>query len=422
MKFDCLVLDLHPNNNEYELAGFFGKRDSLKAQFGVNEVKLRIMWLKYEETSLIFVSMDTLYFPDVVAKYIYGYFKNNFGINENAIICNATHTHSSPNLTLPNFGEINSDYLDSILLTIKENLPQLGQHFKPAKLCYKKIYNNNDNIIGRRRFVWDVFSAFLKRNTLLLPNKEQKIDDHLRLLTLVGENEEIEAVLYNFSCHPVFANNQLISSDFPGVINQVLSSKNISFSMFLQGFCGDIRPNITTHSIKSNSLKQNIKSLLYGYVFRKTTPKDLEQFSNKMASLIFDNLLDGVEVKDKFICHSFSHIFKSETKEVCKEYRVKLCMFKDIMTVSIPAEVLSTYYIFLSEKLPDVNFLPLGYSDGMLGYLPMSGQISEKGYEVTSAINYGWDTHLDTRNLECFANALLVNITHLMREAKQDHA
>ena len=418
MEYDHIEIDLYPNGYECELAGFYS-RDSSDLQYGINEVKLKIIWLKSSDSHLIFVSMDTLYFPESFASYIYQHFDNKYNISSESIICNATHTHSAPNLSLERFGKISNDYLDSVLTALKDQLPKIGSSFQPSEIFFNSIKNTDNNVVSRRRLVRDVFSYFVKKKALLLPNPVMPIDDCLRFLVIKDMAGDVKAVIYNFSCHPVFATTQSISSDFPGLINNIIESQGVRVSMYLQGFCGDLRPNITSSSILSLTFKSYVKSLLYGSVFRKTTPLDLSDFSSKMSRLICGNFSDETCVVNEFQNRSFSYDFKSATGKICQNAVVKLFSFRNVIGVSIPAEVLSSYYLFLREKFPDIVVFPLGFSEGMIGYLPIHNQLSEGGYEVDSAGNYGWDAPFDQENLEAFLNKLVFQIDQLLSEIKQ---
>jgi len=418
MESDCLAVNLHPGSLDYELAGF-AKRDTTKLQYGINEVTLKVFWLRNSGTNLVFVSLDALYFPEFIADYIYLYFSENFNIDQNNIICNATHTHSSPNFSLPYFGKISSRYVDFVISKMELCFSKLGQSFKSCSLTFNEVDNPHKNTIGRRRLVRDVFKCFFNKTMFMLPNINQLIDDRLRILTVIGNNNEIVGVIYNVSCHPVFGTSELISSDFPGLVNSQLEQTNNVFTMFLQGFCGDIRPNITTRSFINQSIKQNVKSLVYGEVFRKTTPNDLQIFSTEIAETLNDNFRGGNKVISKFNSHSFVFSFESYTGKTNKESVIKLFSFDNIVGVSIPAEVLSGYYHLLNKAFPKITFIPLGFSEGMLGYLPLYSQVSEKGYEVTSYKNYGWDSHLDSKNLKKFIDALIKNISQVVSLVKE---
>ncbi len=417
MEFDFAELNVHPNTFNFELAGY-QQRDPAKLQFGINEMKLKLLWLKTPTADLVFVSLDVLYFPEFLAQVIYQYFSEYHDIAQQNIICNATHTHSAPSLSIPYFGKIDNDYVDSILVKVNAWMPQLGQSFKPCQLCFNEVENTAHNTMGRRRYVRDVFKLFLKKNVMLLPNKKQSIDNKIRILSIVGANDTVEAVIYNFSCHPVFATSALISSDFPGVINQNLNTGTVKFSLFLQGFCGDIRPNVTTRSPFSRSWKQNLRVLIYGHVFKKIEPQDLTRFTDKMTALVSNNL-QGQLVSSTFNSHHFEFTFKSVTAQVSKQAVIKLFSMGNLVGVSIPAEVLSSYYDYIKSKFPDIDLLPLGFSDGMLGYLPLYSQIPELGYEVTSAKNYGWDSHLDSDNLKDFVSLLVENISQVLQQDKR---
>jgi hypothetical protein len=417
MEYNHIDIDLYPHGYEIDLAGF-STRDDSNQQYGINEVKLKLLWIKLFDSHLIFVSLDTLYFPESLSEFLYDYFESHYDITSDCIICNATHTHSAPNLALEKFGKISSEYQEYIISEIKQNLITLGSSFKSCELFLKSIKNPNKNIIGRRKIVRDVFSGFIKKHALLLPNAHAPIDNDLRLLVLKDHAGKIKALIYNFSCHPVFATSQATSSDFPGLINQQLASSDIPFSMYLQGFCGDIRPNIATSAKNRLSFKGRVKSLMYGAVFSETTPEDLNLFASEMAGLILSNLDDEKHKISEYKQNSFMYEISSETGNVSQSIVVKLFSFNRVIGVSIPAEVLSSYYLHLRNNFPDTIVIPMGFSEGMIGYLPMYHQLSEGGYEVGSSKNYGWDSPFDSDNLQQFLEVLVYQVDQMLKEIK----
>ncbi|WP_375752251.1 hypothetical protein [Vibrio sp. HN007] len=418
IKFDFLNIDLTPSDDKYDLAGF-GKRDLSEVQFGVREVRMRLVWFKtHSSDDLIVVSLDTLYFPTWLADEIYRYFEEAYGIDSRFIICNATHTHSSPNLTIELFGNVDTVFKNHILNTIKDKMPKLGSNFIKSRLIYSSCDLGKDLLIGRRKCVPDYFNFTFKKKALFLPNEHQVIDNGLRVLSVTDESGRVVSTIFNLSCHPVFASNTKISSDFPGVVSKNLERSGAVFSLFLQGFCGDVRPKVVTKGFFKGTLRQRVKSFLYGDVFGVPTTNDLECFSERVADKVQEVAKSGVELTSEFKAKVFELTLVSDTGAYKKLIKIKLVRLDSVILISIPAEVLSPYLLILKEKFPEFEFLPLGFADDMIGYLPSPRQYLEGGYEVTSSINYGWDSPISESSLRALVDSLCENVSDLLREAK----
>lgn len=415
MQYEYCQIDLFPYDYEYELAGF-SQRHNSEDDFGLEEMKLKLLWLKADNANQIFISLDSLYFPTELSNIFYEYFARVHGVNNQSIIFNATHTHSSPNISLSIFGKVNEEYMQHISSLIKHKLENIGGNFNECELFVNEVNNIDTSLtIGRRNPVRSIKHFLLKKTIQMLPNENQFIDSNIRLLIIKDTKSQLLGLIYNFSCHPVFAKNNRISSDFPGLINAKFEEYNFIFSMFLQGFCGDVRPNIT-HKIRSlKDLKLNIKVLLFKRVFGTATSQDLEVFSDNYFQLMAKKLTCISNKVTKFKQRSFEFEFSSATDLVQKKALIKVVIMNHFIAVSIPAEVLSSYYELLESAFPDFSVLPLGYSEGMIGYLPASNEMDEGGYEVLSAPNYGWDAPLSSNSIKLFEKRLINEIEELVK-------
>ena len=78
--------------------------------------------------------------------------------------------------------------------------------------------------------------------------------------------KEHENAIIQYSCHPVADPNDIVGSDYPGYLRKYLKISQYKNIIFLQGFCGDIRPKVIK---KNNKLKDKFIKLIIGDRFRK---------------------------------------------------------------------------------------------------------------------------------------------------------
>ncbi|NRF64532.1 hypothetical protein [Vibrio coralliilyticus] len=406
MEYSYTSIDVTPAQSSYPLAGF-AKRNLELETFGDSSLYLKFFWLRTSDTNLIIVTLDTLYFPTTLSKLIVSELNKQYGVEESEIIFSATHTHSSPNTSIPKFGEIYEDYLAVLKQPVAEAVSNLSKFFRKCQVEVSlKELGDQAPIIGRRK----TFRVPMlgKMITLMLPNNRQEIDNELRVIKLTSDRDEF--LIYNFSCHPVFNSNNKVSSDFIGVIDKSITQGGVVGSLFLQGFCGDIRPKLISSKEQCRGIKTKLKFLILGGSFRAPNRQDFESFVNFFSSSLkcpsFDRKVDVALFSSK----SFRYEFASESGDSKKSVVVKLFFSFPLVMVSIPAEVLSSYYVALKKTFPNVIFLPMAYGENMIGYLPHHTDFHSGGYEVSSYANYGWDSVISYQSLVGFEKKLFKEI------------
>jgi len=410
--FKKIPLDTKESNGY--LSGF-NKRNKQCEHLGTEELNITILWLKPSIKDIVFISIDTLYIPVQVSIPIYEYLEENFQITSDQIIFNATHTHSSPGIE-ESFDKdmvdmkYTSHICESILKVFKDDMI----NFTEGNIFFQSQKISNKLLISRRKIGRDIKSFFLKRRMLMLPNHTNIIDDDLRLSYIFDIDNNLKVVLYMFSCHPVFNTSNNVSSDFIGDISQKIKEKLNSDSMFLQGFLGDIRPAFTTKNIFDTNIINKFKLLFNQEVFRDFRKKDFDFFCLSLSQDIIStynnikqNPINSIE-QIKTLKKNYTLISNSGKSK--KEFDIKFILINHNLFISIPAEVTSRYKIELSKKFLGLNIIPLGLSDGVIGYLPFYDEISSGGYEVDSAVNYGWDTFMSENSLKDFYIKLIEDI------------
>ena len=408
--------NINPPKNFHNLAGF-SRRSSSSLQIGPSDLFVKILWLEQQNNTLIIISLDTLYFPIEIANIIDQYCFENFQINKNNILYNATHTHSAPSIALEHFGEINKDYVDLIVKEIKKGIDNCSQNKSRAEIEIRSFPAGN-KIIGRRKIGRDIKSFFIKKKMLLLPNENQEIDDEIRTIQFKATNGACLATIINLSCHPVIANTNNYSADFPGQIEEKVSNSFGGTTLFLQGFCGDIRPNLTTSSTSPLDLVRYLKLFFHKKVFKLADGNDFKKFCDDIITRIFSAHVEKVDTAkfDTITSRAFEHRLESQTQKTIKLFKTKLIKLGDTIIVSIPAEVNSKYFVKLKNHFLNYKIVPLGYAEDMLGYLPFHEEIPEGGYEVNSATNYGWDSPLSIASTHNYYYRLVKELNLLLQD------
>lgn len=225
------------------------------------------------------------------------------------------------------------------------------------------------------------------------PNFDQSIDDSLTVITFITDSNKKKAIWVHFSCHPTTTDANEISSEFTGVCCNYIEEKYDCNVAFLQGFCGDIRPKL----IKNGA-------------FYRGTVNDMETMGRKLANKVITLLKhDGETCKpkaflfrQKIIPLTFSKDsvhdkvpipLKSEwpylVQNIDGDYElviqyIHIC--DNLSFVSCNAELVEEYGRFIKQI--NHHILPIGYANGMVGYICTEKQLAEGGYEAEESIFY----------------------------------
>ena len=167
---------------------------------------------------------------------------------------------------------------------------------------------------------------------------------------------------------------------------------------FLQGFCGDIRPKMIK---KNKTIKDYIITFLVGKRFRKPNHSDANKISNSIVRSVInaekekyvffiDNIKDSCQV---------NYNLKLEDGTIFdKKLNILVWNWGKLIIIFLNGEILSGYNI---SKYNNTTIVCVGYSNGMIGYLPTNDDIMKGGYEVDkSRVNFNISSRISKENEE----------------------
>jgi len=336
------------------------------------------------------------------------------GASPDAVIVNASHTHSGPMLSYERYA------------TLQPKLPELEAYEREldAKVLHLAIEAAQN--LQPVHAVWRDGSTNIGINRRLKtpegeigmgPNSEGYYYRHLWTLDLEAvENPGQRCVLFSHGCHPVIVygfNWTAISSEWPGRTREVLKSElgdNVHFQ-FLQGLAGNIRPRVLSDF-------ENRK-------FRTATPQDVEDTAQELARDVRETLEQDGQVlnlqlgaaKGDFLAQrdapppreywAASENAEDElTRELSRYWLTRygenavapyqwqpwplglLRFAPGFALVHIAGEPLCEWHAVFEAALPGQRLVSCGYTDAAAGYLPTDALLHEGGYEVTGAAKY----------------------------------
>tara|TARA_E500000178_G_scaffold311672_1_gene327791 strand:- start:10 stop:1221 length:1212 start_codon:yes stop_codon:yes gene_type:complete len=336
-----------------------------------------------DNIQLLLITADIIWFSEELSLSIKNIVSKRIGIPfENITLC-ASHTHSTPNPDKSfKYKKAKSDIFDFILNELGKCLSKLEKKkFINVSATYVRKKAPNISINRRKKALR--LNPSIGYYMQSLPNDIGIIDNFIDILNFSPINKKkVVASIVKYTCHPVTQLNKTAGADYIGYLRNILKVSYSSNIFFCQGYCGDIRPKLLN---KKFNIKNLIISALVGKRFRESQSIDSLNFAKKLAKSINsnDNTLlvkrvnrfKGAAIK-KIKLQLINNKFSKE------ELLVQTWKFDEIFMIFVNAEMLSGYIIDYYEGKPVIN---IGYSNGMIGYVPTAKDIKDGGYEVNKS-------------------------------------
>ena len=331
---------------------------------------------------------------------------SQWGIEPEAIILNASHTHYAPGTvshTVKYLGPYYEAYARAVLDHISRNLSKLYYGLEECNISWGKV----EAQVGVNRR--------LKKNGAVqfAPNPDGYYETHTPFILLDLRETRQKLVLVNHGCHPTgLGPENTISADYPGYFRKALtSSGQVSKVMFMQGALGsskESRPSEREKSFSSGSKDAERNGELLAKQLAQSIQKELTPVSGPFFCL---NLKAELPLKPLPNRNSLDQLLKNpRANPMAREWVGKLLkafpegkypnqmalpvqlisMGREVTFLTFPAEPVAELGKIIREAVPrpDSTFI-LGCTNGLLAYLPSDQVISEGGYEAeTSAFTY----------------------------------
>jgi len=349
----------------------------------------------------LLVSFDLLYISGTLRSDLLTDLARQHGITDGDAFLFASHTHFAPptDRALPGLGPIDEAYArrvrDAVLDLANELMGKLPVRFRIEARCGSLAHS-----INRRRprlfpsytRTWGISFA----RVTLAPYPQGQRNDMATIITLTDESNVPIAVIWHYACHPVgHSPPQVTSADFPGyarnALRQFYGGAGLPV-LFLQGFCGDVRPNI--ESSADGRWRQRLFSFardwIAGTPILRYTPAswcawvsslaaeitriaaappqftdENMEFASRSADVPVDALFDGISRVDTMLVRG-------------------LRIGRTLEILGFGAEPSAGWQPRLEKEAGKTAGIRLyaGYCGDVIGYLPLPEQIEEGGYEV----------------------------------------
>lgn len=320
----------------------------------------------------------------------------SLGIPPAAVLLHATHTHGGPAMSAlfsPLIGRPDPAYMASTLETVQRTSLVASRSLEPVLVRRGRA---TAGIGVNRRLVRD-------GACVMAPNPAGPIDREVTTVRFVRADGSTAGLFVHFACHPSVCADRSISADYPGAMRLHLRKTSDADAPigFLQGCSGDVRANLAVRG-----------------EFRDGTNADVDRLGRLVARSVQSALGEDELIE----CGSISHARSVVDLKVARpdrsllrklapsagivgEWSRRLLASPDGSPSSVQLELSS---IVLGRQLRFIGFnaevsveyglyikrrsggstLPLGYTNGMIGYLVTAQQLVEGGYEPLESYRY----------------------------------
>lgn len=381
------------------LAGHGSKSIALEAS---DPLEVNAVLLAAGDRRCLLISFDLLYVSGTLRGELLAELAQRHGIADGDVFMFASHTHFAPptDAALPGLGPFDEAYARRVRDAVIDLADELMGK-RPAPFRIEARRGTLAHSINRRRprvfpsytRTWGVSFA----RVTLAPYPQGQRDDIATVITLADASNAPIAVIWHYACHPVgHAPSQATSADFPGYARDALrrfyGGGDGLPVLYLQGFCGDVRPNIEP------SADIHWRQRLYGVARDwiagtpnlQHTPASWRGWANSLAAEItriaaappqsVDEDMGIASARaDVPVRALFAGISRVDTMLV-RGLRIG----RALQILAFGAEPSAGWQPRLEQEAGESAGIRLyvGYSGDVFGYLPLPEQVDEGGYEV----------------------------------------
>lgn len=333
------------------------------------------------------------------------------GLDENALMINLSHTHSTANvnslLTGVQGAEMIKPYLAKMADEISAAINDAKQKMAPAWIAYGQGHCG----LAVNRDYWDTDANRFACGF----NPKRTADDTVLAGRITDANGKILATFVNYACHPTTLawQNRLLSPDYVGATRQVMEQAFSAPAFFLQGALGDLAPRegyvgdpavadrngrILGHAAVSTieTLPPPATKFAYAGIvasgtelgtweYQPADAKELKPSETIEARLLTVDLelkptLSLAELEKMHAAAKQNHERERLQRRIAirralgdaKNYPMPLWMWRlgNAAIVGIPNEAYSILQEKVRAKFPDMPLLIMSTTNWTLGYLP----------------------------------------------------
>lgn len=313
----------------------------------------------------------------------------------NVRVC-STHTHSMPGFCfLRQWGAIPKDYMATVEKKTVEAVRLAKADLASAELSLGKtrVAGGNHNRTTKQ---YKKDDQFTKDST----EDDRWLDTMLHALVFQRSGGKRNLLWYHFSAHAVCFADDLAGPDWPGMVADLVRQNEKLSPAFLQGHCGDVNPG--DGSDWRGEANQTVKAVypalqralaVAARVKVDRLRSQTMQFPVPLDTALMRQWLDQYR-KDPAKCAGGQWVdagfaqawFRDNANRNLADTHLPIPLsalqLGEVGLVFHPAELYSFYGLAIRRGSPLPSTLVVGYTDGIIGYLPDPNAFKAGNYEA----------------------------------------
>ncbi|NEE04335.1 neutral/alkaline non-lysosomal ceramidase N-terminal domain-containing protein [Phytoactinopolyspora halotolerans] len=341
----------------------------------------------------VLIGADLLWWGSDTADRLRSEISARYGIPTDAILLHATHTHSGPQTShrfVPLLGEADQSYIDRLCSTAVDSV---GRALAASTAVTVERASAPAGLGVDRRWA---------RTRGEVPRVA--VDDDATVVRF-RRGKETVALLVHYACHPVVHHANAVSSDFCGAAMDELERRHAgAVALYAQGCCGDVNPDAYDDegrfrdgdqaAVRSlgERLADRVDAALAGECVA------LDAVSVAGGSWTVELPVDGppspIQLRERAdepgLLGQWARLLLADPDRLTSTVPVvfsRLRIASGLTLLGMSAEPVSAYGLQVKADSGGA-VLPLGYTNGMTGYLVTAQQLAEGGYEPAEAPYY----------------------------------
>jgi Neutral/alkaline non-lysosomal ceramidase. len=363
---------------------------------------------------------------------IKGEINKRFGIKEDEVLVNFSHTHSSIAVTgddadkrqgvemyysishVPKvcfFPNGDTDYSEDVAYYnyLKEKLLEMLQRCFDNLEEGEMYQGKGESFIGVNRRLQT------PEGIEFAPDFNKDIDKDLFVFALFNASKQLKGIIFCYGCHPSGLGSDKLSADYPGSACRYLEEHYCdTVAVFLQGCAGDIKPKMSANDAKDGfrgysfedcmetgkKLAEDVISVVDGKELFKIEVNISTFLTETRLYAQISNIEDlerrkenGINGCDKWLMaesaqRRFTQIIdgikSGKPKNSVPCYISVWNLGSDVKIIGIEGEVVSGLGTRIKKLINDGRTIVMGYTNGIQCYVNTPEVLKEGGYETDS--------------------------------------
>ena len=391
--------DVTPTDRPVRLAGYASRKTPVSKV--LDPIEVSVVLLEDSAQRCLIFSFDLMLVGSELQDMILARLER-LGFRPDEVMLLASHTHYAPGTdrACAPLGPPDVEFVGRLAEAAEELVRQL-QRARPSEVRLDLFQGRLNHSINRRRY-WPFPTVgrtygFRLTSVSLAPNPTGPKDERATVVLLRNADDgKVFAAIWHYTCHATaVVPDNVISADYPGAVRHALRERFGQIPcLFVQGFCGDVRPDIAIAAPGTGlrrRLRGAIRAIASGPAFASPSAEDWTHWSQSMAARVVDiahhrpvRSFSPAGLQTGSAAISLQDFFTGSTPDKLLAARI-VRIGAELEIVALSAEANVEWQRILDETVPvQAGRIRLyaGYLGALFGYLPTAEQVPEGGYEV----------------------------------------